>query len=332
MPLRRQISACAQAACSTQLPICTISSLSSAGGRNVDGSSSALGACPGAARDASARAPRSRPPGRRRAAGSAGRRAAARWRGSASRRRPSISRCALSSRRRLSSNSSRRRPPRPWPGTSRRRPRAASPRGRCRGRARPTTPTLASIETSARAQRERVLERVEHALGQRQRLAVALDVLGEDHELVAAEARDRVAVAHQLGQPLGDGDQQPVADVVSEVVVDRLELVEVDEQHRHDAVAAVQARERLARAVHQQQAVGQARERIVQRLALEPHAVGDVLGGRVPGVAVAARAPQQPAPGAVAMAVAVGEVLELGRAARRRRASARASARRRRGA
>ena len=41
--------------------------------------------------------------------------------------------------------------------------------------------------------------------------------------------------------------------------------------------AAVQACERLARAIHQQHAVGQLGERVVQRLALEPHAVGDVL-------------------------------------------------------
>ena len=65
-------------------------------------------------------------------------------------------------------------------------------------------PTLASIATSAEPSGNGLLERVEHALRQRQRLAVALDVLGEDHELVAAEARDRVAVAHQLGEPLGD--------------------------------------------------------------------------------------------------------------------------------
>ena len=85
-----------------------------------------------------------------------------------------------------------------------------------------------------------------------------VEVLGEDHELVTAETRDGVAVAHQLGEALGDGQQQAVADVVSEVVVDGLELVEVDEQHRHHAVAAmpVQSRERLAGAVHQQQAVG----------------------------------------------------------------------------
>ena len=93
------------------------------------------------------------------------------------------------------------------------------------------TPTLASIVTSAEPSWNGSRS-VEHAPGERQRLVLALEFLGEDHELVAAEPRDRVAVAHQLGEALGDGDQQPVADVVAEVVVDRLEAVEVDEQQR----------------------------------------------------------------------------------------------------
>ena len=162
------------------------------------------------------------------------------------------------------------------------------------------------------AERERLLERVEHAPGERHRLALALEFLGEDHELVAAEPRDRVAVAHQLREPLGDRHQQAVADVVTEVVVDGLELVEVDEQHRQHAGAAVQARHRLAGAVHQQGAVGELGQRVVQGLALEPDAVGHVLGGGVPGLPVAPGAPQQPAPRAVAVAVARREVLDLG--------------------
>ena len=92
---------------------------------------------------------------------------------------------------------------------------------------------------------------MQHALGDRERLGVGLEVLGEDHELVAAEPRDGVRVAQHLGEALGDGDQQVVADGVAEVVVDRLEAVEVDEQQRDRPVRAAQARDRLARAVHQ---------------------------------------------------------------------------------
>jgi hypothetical protein len=56
----------------------------------------------------------------------------------------------------------------------------------------------------------------------------------------------------------------------------------------------------------------QMRERVVHRLTLEPHAIGHVLGRGVPGVAVAAGAPQQPVPRSVAVAVARRHVLDLG--------------------
>ena len=146
----------------------------------------------------------------------------------------------------------------------------------------------------------------------RQRLAVALQILGQDHELVAAHTGDGVAVAHHLGQPLGDGDQQVIAQGVTKAVVDRLEAIEVYEQHRHQSAAAVQACERLPGTVHQQQTIGELGKRVVQRLALQPDAVADILGGGVPGASVAARAPQQPAPRAVAVTVAIGEVGDLG--------------------
>ena len=162
------------------------------------------------------------------------------------------------------------------------------------------------------AKRKGLFERVQDASGEGHGLAFALDFLGQDDELVAAQASDRVAVAHQLGEAFGDGDEQPVAGVMTEVVIDGLELVEVDEEHRQDALGAVEAGDGLVCAVHQQHPVGQPGQRVVHRLALEPHPVGHVLGRRVPGVSVAPGAPQQPVPGAVAMAVAGGEVLDLG--------------------
>src|SRR5215212_4661961 len=75
-----------------------------------------------------------------------------------------------------------------------------------------------------------------------QRLADALDQqvdrlraeqLGEeDDELVAAEARDRVALAHSSLQPRADEPKQEIAVVGSERVVDLLEAVEVHQHHR----------------------------------------------------------------------------------------------------
>ena len=66
-------------------------------------------------------------------------------------------------------------------------------------------------------------------------------------------------------EPLRDRDQQLVAARVAERVVDRLEAVEVDEQHADHAVRARRALLRLAQPVQEQRAVGEVGERIVQR-------------------------------------------------------------------
>ena len=55
--------------------------------------------------------------------------------------------------------------------------------------------------------------------------------IDEQHELVAAQARDGVAVADTGSEPRGDGLQQLVADMMPETVVDELETVEIDEGH-----------------------------------------------------------------------------------------------------
>ena len=68
---------------------------------------------------------------------------------------------------------------------------------------------------------------------------------GEQHgELVAAEAGQRVAAAHRVAQPRRDLDEQLVAVVVAERVVDLLEAVEVDQQQRRRAAVARGARSR----------------------------------------------------------------------------------------
>ena len=95
------------------------------------------------------------------------------------------------------------------------------------------------------------------ALGDHGRLARVADVVEQERELVAAEAGDGVVGPQRRLQPARDGDQQLVADVVAERVVDELEAVEVEEQHRGAAlgVAALGAADRLVEAVEEQHAV-----------------------------------------------------------------------------
>jgi hypothetical protein len=93
-------------------------------------------------------------------------------------------------------------------------------------------------DAEARAQRQllaahgqRPGQAGEDALGRVGDLLCSLDVLEEDRELVAAEARRGVARAHARGQALGDLDENLVAGRVAERVVDRLGVVQVGEQH-----------------------------------------------------------------------------------------------------
>jgi 3-methyladenine DNA glycosylase/8-oxoguanine DNA glycosylase len=56
---------------------------------------------------------------------------------------------------------------------------------------------------------------------------------------------------------------------MAEGVVDVLEAVEIDEQDRQSGLVAVGTLQRLVQAVAEQQAVGQAGQRIVVRLVIE---------------------------------------------------------------
>src|SRR5690348_17633818 len=64
-------------------------------------------------------------------------------------------------------------------------------------------------------------------------------ILEQDSELVAADARADVALPDAARKQVGDLDQGLVARAMAEGIVDRLEPVDVDEQHRPlGAVAA----------------------------------------------------------------------------------------------
>ena len=91
-------------------------------------------------------------------------------------------------------------------------------------------------------------------------------VLDHHRELVAAEARDHVLGAQARAQPRGDRHQQLVAGGVAEAVVDGLEVVEVDEQHRE---LAAPVGDRGLDLVGEQRSVGEVRERVVVGLVVE---------------------------------------------------------------
>src|SRR3954452_454770 len=102
-------------------------------------------------------------------------------------------------------------------------------------------------------------------MGDRAGAALALEVLTEDDELVAAEAGDRVRGPQRVLEAPGDVAQEAVAGGVAERVVDELEAVEVHEQHGDVAGLAARAYQGVPEAVEEERAVRQAGEGIVQR-------------------------------------------------------------------
>ena len=70
----------------------------------------------------------------------------------------------------------------------------------------------------------------------------------------------------QPAEPLGDRDRRRSPGAVPEAVVDRLEAVEVAEQHGDRRAGSLGAGNRMAQAVDEQRAVGQAGERVVKSL------------------------------------------------------------------
>ena len=131
------------------------------------------------------------------------------------------------------------------------------------------TPKLARTSTAGASSREKGPS---SASPRRRAIATAAwplrDAREHDRELVAAQAGERLVRRQRPGQAPGDGAQQVVALVVAERVVDVLEAVEVDEDDRERAAVAVARRERLLEPVAQQGAVGQAGERVVERVVL----------------------------------------------------------------
>ena len=108
-----------------------------------------------------------------------------------------------------------------------------------------------------------------------------IDLVEHDDEFVAAHAHHDVRGAHRRAHALGDFLQQLVAHFVAARVVDVLEAVEVEEQHREHLPGFLAARDGLGQMRLQEQAVRQAREVIVIGEFVEALLVGEQLGLRL---------------------------------------------------
>ena len=106
-----------------------------------------------------------------------------------------------------------------------------------------------------------------------------------DHEFVTAKTCHGVGLAQAAEQPGGHLGQKLVAHVVAQGVVQVLEVVQVDEQQGAELQRACAGSHRALQPIEQHAPVGQARERVVKRQALDlslgAFALGDVHGEAV---------------------------------------------------
>ena len=139
-------------------------------------------------------------------------------------------------------------------------------------------PTLADGVSPAPGHGQRLLERAAQPLGDRECLRFVGQVLEQHRELVAAEAGGSVLRAERLIDAAGDCAQQLIADGVTEPVVDGLEVVQVEEDHRDPGSGAPEAGERMLHAILEQCAVREPGEPVVESLVMELLQEPDALG------------------------------------------------------
>ena len=115
------------------------------------------------------------------------------------------------------------------------------------------------------------------------RLATKRRVVGvgqareDQRELVAPEARRRVALATARSQYLGRGLEHPVPRVVAVRVVDGFEAVEIACQQREAIARATRRQQRLAQPVEEERAIGEPGEAVAEREIVEPRVVAHPL-------------------------------------------------------
>ena len=113
-------------------------------------------------------------------------------------------------------------------------------------------------------------DRLQQALGQQHRVLRPRHPALHDREFVGVEARQRVLLAQRRAQPLGHRAQQLVARAVAERVVDGLEIVEAEHQHRDLLGAAAAMHQHVVHLLAQQIAVGQPGQAVMLRHEGEP--------------------------------------------------------------
>ncbi len=108
------------------------------------------------------------------------------------------------------------------------------------------------------------LQHLHHAIRQSPRVVRMIDRGHQQHELIAADACDRIGGTYQSRQAAGDLLQELIAGCMSQGIVHEFEAVEIAHHQRERPPIAVGPRHRLRQTIIEEYAIGQPRERIVR--------------------------------------------------------------------
>ena len=107
------------------------------------------------------------------------------------------------------------------------------------------------------------IAQLQAALSRGYAIHAALDIPEQDAELVTAETRDEIRLAHRLFQIAGKMTQEHVALLVAHHVVDLLEAVEIDVQQRELGLASARVLDLLLQMLAEMAAVGEPGQLVV---------------------------------------------------------------------
>ncbi len=109
---------------------------------------------------------------------------------------------------------------------------------------------------------QRGIERAQYSLGDAA-FESGWKAFGQHHQFIPTHPRQQLARTAYRGQALRHGDQHGVADVVAEGVVDLLEAVQIQIQHRHPTAVAIGTRQCRVELLVQAHRIGKAGQCVV---------------------------------------------------------------------
>src|ERR1700722_4900362 len=106
-----------------------------------------------------------------------------------------------------------------------------------------------------REEDKRLVEHVQEALGNERWPYTRESALGQDDELITAEAPDRVGWPQRMPQTISNRFEELISGNASEAVVDVLEMVQVHDEGRHRNLLPSRPRQHLLGPVQDQSSI-----------------------------------------------------------------------------